>query len=77
MASPGHLQIHHLVTHLAEHVSVWEAEQHTIDAVYTTGPYYLNKALSGAFVVMPHTFLQDLGMVNSFWPTSTHSDGVR
>lgn len=68
MASDNHPQIAHLVEHMERQVSTWETERHMIDAQYTTGPFYLNKALSGAFVVMPHTFLQDLGMVDAFWP---------
>jgi mannosyltransferase OCH1-like enzyme len=62
IAPPEHPIMRGMVEQFYDNVMFWHSRQKNYDAMFVTGPFLLNKILSGSFNIVPITFLTDLGM---------------
>jgi hypothetical protein len=63
MSCPHHPVMEHVVASLKPNVDSWRREQGGVNAMYSTGPMFLNRSLAGSFALIPITFLDELNIL--------------
>lgn len=62
IAAPrNHTMISFAVTYISNNIDEWLVNNENYNAMYATGPFYINRILNGTYRVIPVTFFEELG----------------
>ena len=64
MSAPNHPVIQSLVQNVSLNAHKWHSNTGNWDAMFCTGPFFLNRQLNGNYSILPITYLRELGMID-------------